>query len=158
MLHSPFSMYPCFPLGTVKSCFVSERVTRADPKTVRFDEISKFWATILIQILLTLSHKFGQQSTLFEFFSKHCSAFNTLCRKRQQTASHKSSFPPFHTIPCRCLVFHVVFLLGLKVFGVQKENLCIEPSMKSPSSLNIIFSVSSKPSTIKIIMLQNRQS
>ena len=39
MLHSPFSIHLCFSLGTMKPCFVSESVTRADPRTVRFDKI-----------------------------------------------------------------------------------------------------------------------
>ena len=71
MLHSPFSIHLYFPLGTVKPCFVSERVTRADPQIVRFDKILKFWATIVIQVSYILSENCGQQSTLFESFSKH---------------------------------------------------------------------------------------
>ena len=71
MLHSPFSIHRCFPLGTVKPCFVSERVTRAKPQTVRFDKIVNFWATIVIQIFYILSKKSSQQSTLFESFGKH---------------------------------------------------------------------------------------
>ena len=42
MLHSPISIHFCFPLDTVKPCFVSEVVTRADSRTVRFDKIFKF--------------------------------------------------------------------------------------------------------------------
>ena len=71
MLPSPFSVHCCFPLGTVKPCFVSEKVTRADRRTVRFDKILNFWATLVIQNLYILSEKSGQQSTLFEPFSKH---------------------------------------------------------------------------------------
>ena len=71
MLHSPFSIYLCFSPGTMKPSFVSERVTRADPQTVRFDKILNFWATIVIQIFYILSEKSGQQSTLFETLSKH---------------------------------------------------------------------------------------
>ena len=71
MLHSSVSIHLCFPLGTLKSCFVSERVTRADPQTVRFDKILNFWATIVIQNFYTLSENIGQQSTLFESLSKH---------------------------------------------------------------------------------------
>ena len=71
MLHSPFSLHLCFPLSTVKPCFVSERATRTDPRSVRFDKVLNFWATIVIQILYILSEKIGQQSTLFEPFSKH---------------------------------------------------------------------------------------
>ena len=68
---SPFSVHLWFPLGTVKPCFVTERVTRADPRTVRFDKILNFRATIVIQIFYISSKKIGQQSTLFEPFSKH---------------------------------------------------------------------------------------
>ena len=50
MLHSRFCFHFCFPLGTVKPCFVSGRVTRADPRPVRFDKILNFRATIVIQI------------------------------------------------------------------------------------------------------------
>ena len=71
MLHSPFSVHLCFPLGTVKPCFVSRRVTRANPQTVRFDKILNFWATIVIQLFYILSEKSGQQSTLFESFGKN---------------------------------------------------------------------------------------
>ena len=51
-------------------------------------------------------------------------------------------------------MFHVVCLLGLKVFGAQNENPCREPSIKSPSSLNMFLSVSSLCSTIKDILFQ----
>ena len=71
MLHSPFSVHFCFPLGTVKPCFLSERVTKADLRTVRFDKILNFWATIVIQIFYISSKKIGRQSTLFEPFSEH---------------------------------------------------------------------------------------
>ena len=74
MLHRPFFIQFCFPLGTVKPCFLSERVTRADPRTVRFSFSNKiliFRASIVIQNLYILSEKSGQQSTLFESFSKH---------------------------------------------------------------------------------------
>ena len=71
MLHSPFSVHLCFPLGTVKPCFVWERVTSADPRTVHFDKILNFWATIVIRIFYISSEKIGQQSTLLEPFSKH---------------------------------------------------------------------------------------
>ena len=71
MLLSPFSVHLCFPLGTVKPCFVSEKVTRADPRTVQSDKILNFRANIVIQIIYILSEKCGQQSTLFESFSKH---------------------------------------------------------------------------------------
>ena len=73
MLHSPFSIHFSFPLGTVKPFFVSERVTRADARTVRFDKILNFRATIVIQTFSILSEKCSQQSTLFESFSKHFS-------------------------------------------------------------------------------------
>ena len=70
-LHSSFSEHLCFPLGTVKPCSVSERVTRADPRTLRFDKILNIWSTIVIQIFYILSDKSSHQSTLFESFSKH---------------------------------------------------------------------------------------
>ena len=76
MLHSPLSIHLCFPLGTMKPCFVSEKVTRADPQTVRFDKILNFWATIVIQIFYNLSDKAGQQSTLFDSLA-NTSAFIT---------------------------------------------------------------------------------
>ena len=55
----------------MKPSFVSERVTRADPQTVRFDKILSFCATIVIQHFYILSEKTGQLSTFFESFSKH---------------------------------------------------------------------------------------
>ena len=64
---SPFTL----PLGTVKPCFVSEKVTRAYPRTVRFDKILDFWATIVIQTFYILSEKSFQQSTLLGSFGKH---------------------------------------------------------------------------------------
>ena len=69
IVHSPYTF--CFSLGTMKPWFVSEKVTRADPQTVRFDKILNFWATTVIQIFYILSKKIGQQSTLFESLSKH---------------------------------------------------------------------------------------
>ena len=63
MLHCPVSIHFCFPLGTVKSCFVSEMVTRADPRTVRISfsyKILKFWATIVTQNFYFLSEKSGR--------------------------------------------------------------------------------------------------
>ena len=71
MLHSPFSVHLCYLLGTVKPCFELERVTRSYPRTVRFDKILNFRATIVIQFLYILSEKCGQQSTLFTSFSKY---------------------------------------------------------------------------------------
>ena len=71
MMHSPLSIHLCFPLGTVKPCFVSEKVTGADPRTVRCDRILNFWATIVIQTFYILSEKSGQQSTFFEALGKH---------------------------------------------------------------------------------------
>ena len=71
MMHSPVSIHLRFPLATVKPCFVSERVTKADPRTVRFDKILDSRATIVIQIFYISSKKIGQQPTLFEPFSKH---------------------------------------------------------------------------------------
>ena len=71
MFHSPFSIHLCFLLGTVKPCFVSERVIRTDPRTVPFNKVLNFGATIVIQVFYIFSKKIGQQSTLFEPFSKH---------------------------------------------------------------------------------------
>ena len=153
MLHSPFSVHLCFPLGTVKPCFVSERVTRADPQTVRFDKILNFWAIIVIQVFYILSEKCGQQSTLFESFSKRfCIHYFYVVKDSKQLLIIQLSL--LHAIPCRCFVFHDVCLLGLKVSGGQNENPCTDPSKKSPSSLNMFFSVSSLSSTIKDILLQ----
>ena len=153
MLHSPFSVHFCFPLGTVKPCFVSERVTRADPQTARFDKILNFWATIVIQIFYILSKKTGQQSTLFESLSKHfCIHYFYVVKDSKQPIIIQLSTTP--AIPCKCFVFHVVCLLGLNVFGGQNENPCTEPSIKSPSSLMTFLSVSCISSTIKDILLQ----
>ena len=56
--------------GIVKPCFVPERVTRADPRTVRFDNL-EFLATIVIQVFYILLEMSGQQPKLFETCSKH---------------------------------------------------------------------------------------
>ena len=153
MLHSPFSIHFCFPLGTAKFCFVSERLTTADPRTVRFDIILKFWATIVIQIFYILSEKSDQQSTLFESLSEHfCIHYFYVVTDSKKLII--SRFPLLQAIPCRCVVFHVFCLLGLKIFGGQNENPCREPSVKSPSSLIMFFSVSSISSTIKDILFQ----
>ena len=69
--HSAFSIHLSFPFGTVKPCFVSEKVTRADPRTVRFDKMLNFWAALVIRIFYILSEKSGQQFTIFESLSKH---------------------------------------------------------------------------------------
>ena len=74
MLYCPVCIHLCFPLGTVEPCFVSEKLTEADPQNVRFsfsNKILKFWATIVIQIFNFLSEKSGHQRTLFEPLSKH---------------------------------------------------------------------------------------
>ena len=71
MLHSPFSIHLCFALGTVNPCLVTETVTRADPRSLRFDKILNYWATVVIRIFYISSKKIGHQSTLFEPFSKH---------------------------------------------------------------------------------------
>ena len=85
MLQSPFSVHLCFPLGTVKPCFVSESVIRADPQTVRFDKMLNIWATIVIQISYISSKKIGQQSTLFESLSKHfCVHYLYVVKDRKQ--------------------------------------------------------------------------
>ena len=74
MLHNPFSIHLCFPPGRVKPSFVSKKVTKVDPRTVRFsfsNKILTFWATIIIQNFYILSKRSGQQSTLLESFSKY---------------------------------------------------------------------------------------
>ena len=53
-----------------------------------------------------------------------------------------------------CSMFHIVCLLGLQTFDGQNENQFGEPSIKSPSSLNLFFSVSSISSTIKDILFK----
>ena len=70
-LNSPLSIHLCFPLGTATPCFLSEKVNRADPRTVQFDNFLKLWATKVIQVFYILSEKSGQQSTLFKALSKH---------------------------------------------------------------------------------------
>ena len=99
MLHSPFSIHLCFPLGTVKPCFVSERVTRADPQTVGFDKILNFWAAIIIQIFYILSKKIGQHSTLFEPFSKHfCIHYLYVVKDSKQLIKIQLSTTPWNSM------------------------------------------------------------
>ena len=104
MLHSPFSIQLWFPLGTVKPCFVSGRVTKADPRTVRFDTILNFWATIVIQFFYILSEKSRQPSTLYTLLHSL-----PLCRKKQQRAYHTPVFhysTQFHQMTCiPCCLF-----------------------------------------------------
>ena len=69
--HSASSIHLSFPFGTVKPCFLSEKVTRADPRTVRFDKMLNFWAALVIRIFYILSEKSGQQFTIFESLSKY---------------------------------------------------------------------------------------
>ena len=153
MLHSPFSVRLCFPLGTVKPCFVSERLIRANPQTVRFDKILNFWAIIVIQVFYILSEKCGQQPTFFESFSKHfCIHYFYVVKDSKQLLIFQ--LPLLHATPLRCFVFHVVCLLGLKVFREQNEKLCVDPSIESPSSLTMFLSVSSISSTMQDILLQ----
>ena len=89
MLHSPFSVHLCLPLGTVKPCFVSEKVTRADPRTVRFDKILNFRATIVIQIFVR-----EVWSTVHPFRVLQQTLMHSLlfCRERQQNVSHNPAF------------------------------------------------------------------
>ena len=75
MLQSRFSIHLRFRLSTVKPFFVSERVPRADPRTVRFDKILNFWANIVIQIFYISSKKIGQQSTFFQLLTKTSALF-----------------------------------------------------------------------------------
>ena len=105
MLHSPVSIHFCFSLGTVKPCFVSERVVRTESQTVCFDKILNFWATIVIQIFYILSEKSGQQSTFFEPLSKHfCIHHLYVIKDSKQLLIIQLSTTP--RIPCRCFVFH----------------------------------------------------
>ena len=153
MLQSPVSIRFCFSLGTVKPCFVSESVIKTDPRIVRFSFSNKiliFWATIVIQNFYTLSQKSGQQSTLFEPFTKHfCVHYFHFVKDSKQLLILQLSNTP------RNSMFHVVCLLGLKVFGGQNENSRREPSIKNPSSLIMFLSVSSISNTIKDILIQN---
>ena len=129
MLQFRIFIHFCLPLGTVKPCFEAEKVTRADPRIVRFsfsNKILNFWANIVIQFFYILSEKSGQQSTLFQLFSKHfCIHYLYVVKDRKQLSY--CIFPLLHAIPCRRFVFHVVCLLGLKIFGGQNENPCREP-------------------------------
>ena len=128
MLRSPVSIHFYLPLGTVKPCFVSERETRADPRTVRFsfsNKILNFWATIVFQIFYILSEKSGQQSPILEPFSSHfCIYYFYFVKHSKQLLINRLSTTPRNS---RCLVFHIVCLLGLNVFGRQNENHCTEP-------------------------------
>ena len=99
MLHSTFSLHFCFPLGTVKPCFMSERVTRADLRTVRvffYNKILNFLATIVIPFFYILSEKSGQQSTHFESLSKHfCIHYLYVVRDSKEVfISQLSTTPP----------------------------------------------------------------
>ena len=109
MLHSPFSIHLCFPLGTVKPCFVSESVTRADPRTVRFSISSKilnFWATIVIQIFYILSEKSGQQSTPFLSLSKYfCIHFVYVVKDSKELVIIKLSTSPRNSMEMTCIPF-----------------------------------------------------
>ena len=153
MLHSPFSIHLCFPLGTVKPCFVSERVTRADPQTVRFEKILNFRSTIVIQIFYILSEKCGQQSTLFESFSKNfCIHYLYVVKDSKKlliiefSRILRSSMQMI-CVPCRLFI-------KFENLWWTNENPCREPSIKSPSSLIKFFSVSSISGTIIDILLQ----
>ena len=107
MLHSPFSIHLCFPLATKKPCFVSERVTRADPRTVRFSfssKISNFWATIVIQIFCISSEKCGQQSTLFKSFSKNfCVRYVYVAKDSKQFIIIQLSTTPRNSMWVTCV-------------------------------------------------------
>ena len=98
MLHILVSMHFCFPLGTVKPCFVSERVTKADPRTVRSsfsNKILTFGATIVIQTFYILSGKPGQQCTLSEPFSKHfCIHYFSVVKDSKQLLIFQLSTTP----------------------------------------------------------------
>ena len=85
MLHCPFSIHFCFTLGTVKPCFVSERVTRADPQTR-----NRFLRTIL-----------GSNDIFNPGFNR-----KTLIRKRTSILdtvcfNYEPLFYPIHCTACR---------------------------------------------------------
>ena len=104
MLHSPFSIHLCFPLGTMKSCFVSEWLTKVDPRTVRFGKILNFWATIVIQIFHILSKKIGQQSTLFESLCKHfCIHYFYVVKDSKQLIKIQPSTTPRNSMQMNCV-------------------------------------------------------
>ena len=110
MLHSPFSIHLCFLLSTVKPCFVSETATRANARTVRFDKILNFWATIVIQVFYILSEKSGQQSALFKPFSKHfCIEYFCVLKDSKQPFTIQLSTTPRNSmqmtcVPCRLFI------------------------------------------------------
>ena len=151
MLHSPFSVHLCFPLGTVKPCFVSERVVRADPQTVRFDKVLNFWATIIIQTLYILSQKSGQQSTLLESLSKHfCIHYFYVAKDSKELIIIQLSTTPRNSMQMNC--DPCCLFIRFENFGGQNENPCTETSIKSPSSLIMFLSVSSESSTMQDIL------
>ena len=84
--------------------FLSETVTRADPRTVRFDKILNFRATIVIQIFYILSEKCGQQSTLFETFSKHfCIYYFYVVKDSKKLLIIQLSTTPRNTMLVTCV-------------------------------------------------------
>ena len=104
MLHSPCSIHFCFPLGTVRTCFVSERVIRADPQAVCFDKDLNFSAIIVIQNFYILSEKSGQQSTFFESFSKHfCIRYFYIVKYSKQLLIIQLSTAPRSSMQMTCV-------------------------------------------------------
>ena len=153
MLDSPFTIHVCFPLVTVKPCFVLERVIRAVPQTVRFDKIFNFWTTLVIQIVYILSEKCDQQSTLFKSFSKHfCIHYFYVVKDSNQLLIIQFSTNPRNSMQVYCVPCRL--FLRFKSLWRTIENLCREPSKKSQFSNVVFLSFSSISSTIKGILLQ----
>ena len=70
-------------------------VIRADQRTVRFDKLLKFRATIVIQIFYILFKKIGQQSALFPPFGKHfCIQYFYIVKDCQQILIMQLSITP----------------------------------------------------------------
>ena len=137
MLDSPFTIHVCFPLVTVKPCFVLERVIRAVPQTVRFDKIFNFWTTLVIQIVYILSEKCDQQSTLFKSFSKHfCIHYFYVVKDSNQLLIIQFSTNPRNSMQVYCVPRRL--FLNLKVFGGQLK-IFVENHRKSPSSQMLFF-------------------
>ena len=153
MLHSSVSMHLCFPLGTVKLCFVLKRVTRADPWTARFDKMLNFWTTIVIQIFCISSNKSGQKSTHFESFNKHFRIyyFQVVKNSKQliiiQLSTTPRNFRQTTCVPC-CL------FIGFNSLWWTRRKSLYKTIKKSLSSLIMFFSVSSISTTKKEILLQ----
>ena len=131
MLHSPVSIHLCFPLGTVKPCFVSEKATRADPRTVYFDKILNFRATIVIQIFYISFEKIGQQSTLFEPFSKHfCIHYSYVVKNNKKLLIVQLSTTPRNSMLMTCVPCHL-FLRFKRLWWTKGKSLYRTINIKS---------------------------